>query len=288
MLTRDLWLTRHPFLRPLAELDHEVQTVIERTVISLASPQDFESYSADYRAGVPLLQSAAVAVDVETLTQLTMGTLLQLSQRSGLGELASQCRDLHSQFSVEGGSPPQAIATFLQEIEASGDQVGALRYVAWKVMRVYFAPLLRSFDTWHREEHWLLSYCPICASLPTMAQLTGKEPGRMRHLHCPCCGTRWRFRRTGCPFCERADDHRLSILSIDGEADLRLDVCESCSGYLKTYSNEGHEALIFSDWATLHLDVLAQDRGLLCAGTPLLGIAALGTTPRNAHAPASR
>lgn len=97
----------------------------------------------------------------------------------------------------------------------------------------------------------------------------------MRHLHCPCCGTRWRFRRTGCPFCEREDDHRLAVIAIEGEGGLRLDHCDSCQGYLKTYDGEGNEALLLSDWASLHIDVLANDRGLRSLGAPLFDLAAL-------------
>ena len=51
-------------------------------------------------------------------------------------------------------------------------------------------------------------------------------------------------------------------MAIEGEPTLRIDHCESCHGYLKTYNGEGNEALWLSDWSTLHLDLIAQDRGL--------------------------
>ena len=35
-----------------------------------------------------------------------------------------------------------------------------------------------------------------------------------------------------------------------------------CSGYLKTYDGEGSESVLLADWASLHLDVIARDRGL--------------------------
>ena len=83
----------------------------------------------------------------------------------------------------------------------------------------------------------------------------------MRLLSCGCCGTRWQYSRTGCPFCEK-DDRKLTTLAVDGEAGLRIDSCESCKGYLKTYDGEGHEAVLLADWTSLHLDVVAHDRGL--------------------------
>ena len=95
-----------------------------------------------------------------------------------------------------------------------------------------------------------------------MAQLVGNDPGRLRVLSCGCCRTRWRYRRTGCPFCENRDDHRLAALDVEGEGGLRLDYCEACRGYLKTYNGTGSESVLLADWTSVHLDVLARDRGL--------------------------
>ena len=66
----------------------------------------------------------------------------------------------------------------------------------------------------------------------------------------------------GCPFCESADDHRLSALAIEGEKYLRIDYCQSCRAYLKTYDGQGSEPLFLADWTSLHLDIIARDRGL--------------------------
>jgi FdhE protein len=56
--------------------------------------------------------------------------------------------------------------------------------------------------------------------------------------------------------------HRLSVIGIEGESGLRIDYCDSCRGYLKTYDGQGSEDLLLSDWTSLHLDLLAGDRGL--------------------------
>ena len=93
-----------------------------------------------------------------------------------------------------------------------------------------------------------------------MAQIAGVD-ARTRLLSCGCCVTRWRFRRTQCPFCEN-DAHRLSGIKMDGEPELRIDFCEACRGYLKTYEGHGKESLQLADWTSLHLDLLAHQRGL--------------------------
>jgi len=95
-----------------------------------------------------------------------------------------------------------------------------------------------------------------------MAQLVGTDPGRFRLLACGRCKTCWRYRRTGCPFCENQNNHRLAVLAIEGEGGLRIDYCETCRGYLKTYDGKGSEQVLLADWTSIHLDVIARDRGL--------------------------
>jgi FdhE protein len=51
-------------------------------------------------------------------------------------------------------------------------------------------------------------------------------------------------------------------VAVEGEAGLRIDYCEACGGYLKTYAGQGDETLLLSDWSSLHLDLIARDRGL--------------------------
>jgi hypothetical protein len=47
-----------------------------------------------------------------------------------------------------------------------------------------------------------------------------------------------------------------------GEGGLRIEYCDGCLAYLKTYDGEGSEAVPLADWTSLHLDLLARDRGL--------------------------
>jgi len=147
---------------------------------------------------------------------------------------------------------------------------GLLRYIGWTILARYLLPTVSVFAKWRDEERWLRCYCPTCGALPTMAQLVGVEPGKIRLFACGCCGTRWQYRRMGCPFCGVCDDHRLAVLAREGEAGLRIDYCKSCDGYLKTYEGqERSESFFLADWSSLHLDVLARDRGLKRLATSL-------------------
>jgi len=50
--------------------------------------------------------------------------------------------------------------------------------------------------------------------------------------------------------------------SVEGEGGLRIEYCDGCLAYLKTYDGEGSEAVPLADWTSLHLDLLARERGL--------------------------
>jgi FdhE protein len=192
---------------------------------------------------------------------MTIALLETLAASMPEGKLAAELRALDTALRCESALPRRIVDFVLGDETFKPPLPGLLRYLAWTAMTRFLAPAVHAFDSWRNEEQWLRRYCPTCGSLPAMAQLTGADPGRLRRLSCGCCGTRWQFKRTGCPFCD-TDSQRLASMTIEGERELRLDYCESCSGYLKTYNGEGNESLLLSDWSSLHLDYIAHDRGL--------------------------
>jgi FdhE protein len=260
-MTSDPWLAAHSYLRPVAELSAEVERAAAGIEILDASLPEWEDYRADFLAGVPLLSSANAAVDLEPGGRMAVALLRSLASDTSPGWLATEAGALHAELR----NAPQIgnrIADFLLGDETlAPSSPGLLRYVSWTAMARFLRPVVKGFDGWRDEERWLRRNCPTCGSLPAMAQLVGADPGRKRLLSCGCCGTRWQFKRTGCPFCD-SDSQRLASVTIEGEPGLRIDHCESCSGYLKTYDGEGEEALLLSDWSSLHLDLIAHDRGL--------------------------
>jgi FdhE protein len=261
-MTTDLWLEEHSYFRPLADVFAQVDRAAAGIDVLDARIPDWEGYRADFLAGVPLLPSTAAAVDLEPGGRMT-GALLE---RLASGTLSERFDEEICALDTELRREPQVsrrIAEFLLGNETlAPPHPGLLRYLAWTATARFLRPMVNAFDGWRDEERWLRRYCPTCGSLPTMAQLVGVDPGRRRLLSCGCCGTRWRYRRIGCPFCESANNYRLSALAIEGEKYLRIDYCQSCRAYLKTYDGEGSETFFLADWTSLHLDVIARDRGL--------------------------
>ncbi len=261
-MMQDVWLTTHPYLSSVADFDAQVAMAAASFPTGTVKIPNWGDCVGDYRAGIPLLRSSRVAIDCERAGAILALLVENLATKPMPATLADQCRVLLAQLRGDTNSPRQAVGWLLESEDFEPAHPGLLRYAGWTALARHLRPLVDAFDSWRDEEHWLRGYCPTCGSRPAMAQLVGVDPGRLRLLSCGCCGTRWRYRRIGCPFCKAADDHRLSALAIEGEKHLRIDYCQSCRAYLKTYDGEGSEPLFLADWTSLHLDVIARDRGL--------------------------
>jgi FdhE protein len=218
-VTLETWLQSHQYLQPIARERRRIEAALG-ALDDVARPElpRWNDYTADFLAGVPLLQSAGARIDLEPTER--------------------------------------AIASLSGRLEPD-----VLRYAGWLARSAALAPLVEAFAGWRDDDRWLRPYCPTCGSPPAMAQLVGTDPGRRRLLVCGCCATRWRYSRTGCPFCD-TQSHRLASFGVDGEGGLRIDYCETCRGYLKTYNGQGSEDVLLADWTSLHIDLAARERGL--------------------------
>jgi FdhE protein len=239
-MTREAWVARHPYLEPIAGVRALVDIAAARISRHVAREPEWQEYGEDFHAGIPLLHSERAAVALSDPEAVVRSMLEELMPAALPAWLADQCRVLREDLQ------PSAL----------------FRCLLWAVLARELEPMVIAFGLWRDEERWLRNQCPTCGAAPAMAQLVGRNEGRLRLLSCGCCATRWRYRRTGCPFCEHVDDHRLAVVAVDGEEGLRVDYCERCQGYLKTYDGEGSEGVLLADWTSLHLDLLARDRGL--------------------------
>ena len=118
---------------------------------------------------------------------------------------------------------------------------------------------------WQRDE-WSENFCPICGRRPVMAWLKKLTEGRARYLSCGGCRTLWHWRRVGCPYCGNDDLERIHIIEFDGKRTIRLDVCDECHAYLKTYGEDDEPDIYLRDWTTLHLDLSAEEQHLRKCG----------------------
>lgn len=112
-------------------------------------------------------------------------------------------------------------------------------------------------------DQWRRGQCPICGSPPALAEIQGKEGGR--HLRCGMCGANWSYPRLQCAFCHNQDYKSLGYFSVEGqEGKYSVQICEVCHNYIKvivTFDPTLVDLLPVEDLATLHLDMIATERG---------------------------
>ena len=268
-MTQEDWLRSHPYLHPVADLHAQVNVATAEVLSSKIGTVRWDTYLNDFLAGVPLLRNAAVPFDFAPAEKMTRLLVERLASKPLPEKLTRQLQVLQAELQSSSESSTSVIRWLFDEDLLDTSCAGLLRYLGWAVMADYLEPLVDAFDTWREGERWLRTYCPTCGSLPAMAQLAGTDPARTRFLSCGCCRTRWQYRRLGCPFCENQDDRRLGILIFEAEGGLRIDYCESCKGYLKTYCGQGNEKVLLADWTSMHLDFIARDRGFNRLATSL-------------------
>jgi FdhE protein len=110
---------------------------------------------------------------------------------------------------------------------------------------------------------WPYGYCPICGGWSSLAEIRGLDGSR--HLRCRCCGGDWEAEWLRCPFCGERDHENLgSLVTPDSLERQKIEVCESCHGYLKTittFAPVQPEHVVLQDLTTLVLDVAALEHG---------------------------
>jgi len=268
-MIQDGWLTRHPYLKPVAYIHGWVESAAAGIPAAKPSVPHWDRYRGDFHRGVSLLLSSAAAINFGPAARMVVSLAERLTLIPLPGRLQEEVTALGAELRRDRTAPRRAVAWLLDKGVFVSSCPGLLRYLGWTALARHLRPVVDAFAIWRQEERWLRSYCPTCGSPPAMAQLVGSDHARRRFLSCGRCGTRWWYRRTGCPFCENEKNHRLRVLAVQGEGGLRVDYCECCGGYLKTYDGQGSENVLLADWTSIHLDLIAQDRGLRRLATSL-------------------
>ena len=120
------------------------------------------------------------------------------------------------------------------------------------------------------RDDWSGAACPACGGL-AQASVIAEESGEFmggspRSLVCGRCAGWWTFPRAVCTWCSEADPRHLPSFVPDERRAVRIDGCETCSSYVKTFDlrEAGGAELVplVDDVATVSLDLWAHDQGL--------------------------
>lgn len=127
---------------------------------------------------------------------------------------------------------------------------------------------------------WSGSACPVCGGPPQVSVIAEESGeflgGSPRSLVCARCATWWPFARATCPACHQDDSRRLLAYVEHGRDGVRVDACERCAHYVKTFDLRAAGARpvvpLVDDVATVVLDVWAAGQGLHRAVRSLAGV----------------
>lgn len=164
---------------------------------------------------------------------------------------------------VLSADPNEFCETFEPSRSEAGQLMSSLRL--WALPRL--APVVQALERHWLGPGWPRGYCPACGSWPLLAESRGLE--QFRWLRCGLCGAGWLVDRIFCPFCETRDHRQLQDLFVKGEESrCRVSVCDACRGFvrgLSTLAALTEPGLLVAELETLHLELIARERGFSAA-----------------------
>ncbi|MFN2490962.1 MAG: formate dehydrogenase accessory protein FdhE [Actinomycetota bacterium] len=127
---------------------------------------------------------------------------------------------------------------------------------------------------------WAGAACPACGGLPQVSVIREESgefmAGSPRYLVCGRCALWWSFARATCSSCGEDDSRRVGAFSPEGERGVRIDACDTCRAYIKSFDlreSGGKDVIpLVDDVASLTLDVWAHEKGLQRPSVSLAGV----------------
>jgi FdhE protein len=225
-----------------------------------------ETAAEKLNSGVPLLRGETLDIDWDAANQRLQDVVAVLGERRPdaappLGHAIHSRKLTLAELatSVLAGKPHQ-----IHEISGSLELDAALTgSVLALVLFPILVPIQVGLEPLVSAGSWAEGYCPVCGSFPKLGELRGLE--QIRFLRCGLCAAQWQFPRLRCPGCGQRDHRHLGYLHVEGEENKwRAATCEECRQYVKTVSTLAPLSplqLLVTDVATIHLDLLAADKG---------------------------
>jgi FdhE protein len=215
-----------------------------------------EAAHAKLRDGVPLLRGEALVPDQRLLPHRWRAV------GDALGGEAARALDPGELLAVVLAGTPEQVHIRAETLGLDAGQIATmLRLTCYPLLSRVAAVLapLRAGVSWPH------GYCPTCGSWPVLGEFRGLD--QVRVLRCGLCASAWEFPRLRCVFCDNRDHRTLGYLHVEGEQERsRAATCEACHGYVKMVSTLGllsPAMLLVTDMATLHLDLVAAERGFM-------------------------
>jgi FdhE protein len=262
-----------------AELDAAWRPWVKLLDIALAAADDagwsraVPELASGRASDAPLIDGMVLPVDARRVRQLLRQLLREATTLNGPPDAPARTPGAIRNDGRSTGRRLDALGTLQAAIrqdatamDRAADRTGVEPGLLTAVAGLAAIPLLRAcairFHD-HIPEDWAHGHCPVCGAWPTLMEIRGLE--RNRRLRCGRCGTDWPIPVLRCPFCGETHHDKLHALLPEGaEQTRRVDVCDTCKGYIKgisTLQAAPIRSLAITDLATIELDLVARERG---------------------------
>ena len=261
---------KRPFLKELISFYENLFTLQEqqRTLVQINSPprMDAQTVKEKQENGFPLVSKQDFEFPMEEVRPFFEKILsLCMESDSHLRETAEQLSDLIREGKADFDSLARQymqgnLSDSVKELDdPHPDHIEFIVYNALKPWAVEYSKALASMypaENISSENR----VCPVCGEAPAYSVLA--ENGA-RSLTCGFCWHQWPVLRIFCPYCDTRESDALSYLYIEGEKQIRADLCENCMRYIKSVD----EREIATDFYTplevvssVPLDIKAAER----------------------------
>jgi FdhE protein len=280
-------LTDRPELGPAVKLQRRLvelviglkQTIEGGRLPRLSMPPKY--VAAKLSRGVPALSGEPIPLPVQALTAVLIGLCGELAA-GGAGEVAEHIRSAIESRQLDAGSLLAASLSRDQgAIRTGAVHRGLAPDLVWLVAELAVGPFAYALqravfaDAAHQAQTdalrpdnpvrlalhgWNHGYCPACGSWPAMAEVVGGH----RTLCCSFCAAAWELTTYACVYCAEDGEPFVTAAPDEDRKDRRVEVCSSCSGYLKTVDvseMSPFPLLSIGDLETMDLDMAAMDHG---------------------------
>jgi FdhE protein len=222
-----------------------------------------ESARAKWAEGIPLLRDVALTIDEDALRRRALAVCAAVDQKEAETLTDELCKKTWTPTSLLRevlAGRPEAVSMQAESLRLDAELLATvLRLAALAAL----APIAAAAADLRSGIAWEHGYCPTCGSWPLLAESRGLE--QMRFLRCGWCASAWEGSRLRCAFCSNQDHNTLGYFHVEGEEDrMRAATCDECRGYVKVVSTLfplSPPQLLIADLATLHLDLVAAERG---------------------------
>jgi len=229
--------------------------------VSPIEDQDWEALRDAWAAGQPAFQSHLPRLDPSRLKARLRKVVAAVGLDRGPAQAFARSLDSRN------FDPIPLVAEFLSgspgEVEGRlGPDSEVMASIFQMALLPDLAQVSARLDRDRVEGAWDRGDCPNCGRPPLLAESRGLE--QRIYYRCGLCAGNWPGERLRCPSCGETDSRSLHYSFVEGEQDrARLAHCDACRSDWKVVSTLTAltaPAMIVADLATVHLDLIADDR----------------------------